>query len=74
MRHLGAFFGVELADLDGVPANVRADRTLYAALARGLSFKVGGGNVLTLCPPLTISDADFDLAFAILDEAMAHAA
>jgi 4-aminobutyrate aminotransferase len=70
VRHLGAFFGVELADLDGIPANVRADRTLYAALKCGLSFKVGGGNVLTLCPPLTISDNDFDLAFAILDEAL----
>jgi len=26
--------------------------------------------VLSLCPPLTISDSDFDLAFAILDKAL----
>jgi 4-aminobutyrate aminotransferase len=64
VRHIGAFFGVELDDAD------RADRVLYAALHRGLSFKVGGGNVLTLCPPLTIDDDTFSLAWSRLDEAL----
>lgn len=64
VRHIGAFFGVELDDAD------RADRVLYAALHRGLSFKVGGGKVLTLCPPLTIDDDTFALAWSILDEAL----
>ena len=36
----------------------------------GLSFKVGGGNVLTLCPPLTISRAELDKALDILEAAL----
>jgi 4-aminobutyrate aminotransferase len=36
---------------------------MYACLARGLSFKIGGGKVVTLCPPLTIGFDDFDAAF-----------
>lgn len=73
MRHIGAFFGLELGDHGGQSAAARADRVMYAALARGLSFKVGGGRVLTLCPPLTISDHDFARAFDILDDALAAA-
>ena len=46
-----------------------ADRLLYACLARGLSFKVGGGNVVTLCPPLNISAEDLDRALEILGAA-----
>ena len=48
-----------------------ADRLLYRCLAAGLSFKLGGGNVVTLCPPLTIRQDQFDAAFTILDEALA---
>lgn len=71
VRHIGAFFGVELRDHAGLSAAVRADRILYAALERGLSFKVGGGKVLTLCPPLTISDEEFSQSLDILDAAFA---
>ena len=35
-----------------------------------ISFKVGGGNVLTLCPPLTITQAELDAAFDVVDRAM----
>ncbi|RBP17655.1 4-aminobutyrate aminotransferase [Roseiarcus fermentans] len=73
VRHIGAFFGVEVKDHAGRPAAARADRILYEALALGLSFKVGGGKVLTLCPPLTITDAEFDRALDILDAAFAAA-
>jgi 4-aminobutyrate aminotransferase len=48
-----------------------ADRLLYACLERGLSFKVGGGTVLTLCPPLTITEAELDDAIDILAAAFA---
>jgi 4-aminobutyrate aminotransferase len=44
---------------------------MYECLARGLSFKVGQGNVLTLAPPLVIERADLDRAFDIVDEALA---
>lgn len=73
VRHIGAFFGVELRDHGGVPAAARADRVLYEALALGLSFKVGGGRVLTLCPPLTIPASEFDAALDRLDAALAAA-
>ena len=43
---------------------------LYACLERGLSFKLGGGTVITLCPPLTIAEAELDRAFDILETAM----
>lgn len=70
VRHMGAFFGVELADHGGLAAAARADLVMYEALARGLSFKVGGGKVLTLCPPLTIAETDLLRAFDILEEAL----
>ena len=43
-----------------------ADRLLYGCLSRGLSFKVGGGNVVTLCPPLNIGTDELDRALQIL--------
>jgi 4-aminobutyrate aminotransferase len=71
LRGLGAYFGVEIAGRDKPEANARADRLMYACLERGLSFKIGGGNVVTLCPPLTIPLEQFERAFEILDEALA---
>ena len=70
VRATGAFFGVEIGGANPQDAQARADRLMYACLRRGLSFKVGGGTVMTLCPPLTIADADFYRAFDILDEAL----
>ena len=45
-------------------------RNAYACLARGLSFKVGGGAVITLCPPLTVSDSELHMAFDIIDASL----
>ena len=56
-------FGVEVTDA------ALAETLMYRCLANGLSFKVGGGNVLTLCPPLTITEAELDAAMDILDAA-----
>lgn len=71
VRAVGSLFGVEIGGTDRAEAESRADRLLYACLAGGLSFKVGGGTVATLCPPLTIEDADFNRAVAILDRSLA---
>jgi 4-aminobutyrate aminotransferase len=71
IRGLGCYFGVEIDGADPSAANALADRLLYRCLAAGLSFKLGGGNVVTLCPPLTIRQDQFDAAFTILDEALA---
>jgi len=67
VRSFGAYFGVEVG---GADAAEFADRLMYACLARGLSFKIGGGNVVTLCPPLTIGFDDFDAAFDRLEAAL----
>jgi 4-aminobutyrate aminotransferase len=70
VRAVGAYFGLVLAHSESAPEGSLAERLLYHALADGLSFKIGAGNVVTLCPPLTISDADFDQALSILDSSL----
>jgi 4-aminobutyrate aminotransferase len=40
------------------------------ARARGLSFKVSAGNVLTLTPPLTIGRDELDQALDIIDRCL----
>jgi 4-aminobutyrate aminotransferase len=72
VRGLGCYFGVEIGGADPAAANALADRLLYGCLARGLSFKLGAGNVVTLCPPLTIPEDQFSAAFTILDEALSE--
>jgi 4-aminobutyrate aminotransferase len=47
-----------------------AEEALYRSLARGLSFKVGQGNVLVLAPPLVISEADLDAALKIIEQCL----
>jgi len=69
-RGLGLLIGVELRR-DGAKATEEADRMLYECLRRGLSFKVSDGNVLTLCPPLTITQSELDEALDILEDALA---
>ena len=69
VRGLGLLLGIELIRPEsGERAVEEAEKVLYAALERGLSFKVSMGNVLTLCPPLSVSQGELDRAFDILDE------
>jgi 4-aminobutyrate aminotransferase len=70
VRGIGLLLGIELARA-GVPAKREAEQVMYHCLAHGLSFKVGQGNVLTLSPPLVISDVDLERAMTILDTALA---
>jgi 4-aminobutyrate aminotransferase len=74
IRGLGLLIGVELVRPDGSPAIAAAEAALYEALARGLSFKVTQGSVLTLSPPLIISRTELDNAFVMLAEALDEAA
>jgi 4-aminobutyrate aminotransferase len=69
VRGLGLLLAVELAR-DGRPAAREAEQAMYECLARGLSFKVGQGNVLALTPPLTIAESDLDRAFDIIAAAL----
>ena len=66
IRGLGLYFGVELRQ-HGEPACDQADTVLYHSLSNGLSYKVGGGCVLTLCPPMTITRQQLDTALDILE-------
>ncbi len=72
VRATGLLLAIELvADRDRrTPAVDAAERVLYECLSRGLSFKVSAGNVLTLTPPLIISDDELDLALAILHDVL----
>ena len=69
VRGLGLLLGIELV-WGGRPAVREADAILYLCLRRGLSFKVTMGNILTLTPPLTISEQDLMRALDILEESI----
>jgi 4-aminobutyrate aminotransferase len=71
VRGLGLHLGIELRR-DGKPATDEADSVLYHSLSRGLSYKVGGGCVLTLCPPMTISREQLDQALDIVEAGIAE--
>ena len=73
VRGVGLLLGIELVDAQGRPAHAQAERTMYECLSRGLSFKVGQGNVLTLSPPLVIAQDDLDRALDVLEESLAVA-
>jgi 4-aminobutyrate aminotransferase len=67
---LGLVIGVELV-LDRAaktPALDAADRIMYRALEKGLSFKVTMGSVLTLTPPLIVTEDQMDKALDIIEE------
>ena len=70
VRGIGLLLAVELAR-NGSPARHEAEQVMYHCLAHGLSFKIGQGNVLALSPPLIITPGELDIAFAILDAALA---
>jgi 4-aminobutyrate aminotransferase len=74
VRGLGLYFGVELQDHGGKPAQSLASRVLYQCLSKNLSFKNGGGNVLTLCPPLTIAESDLVRALEIVVQSIRQVA
>ena len=51
-------------------ATDKAEQIMYQALDRGLSFKLTMGNIITLTPPLTISQEAMDRALDILEECL----
>ncbi len=73
VRGRGLLIGIDLVEdrETKAPARQLAERVLYRALDRGLSFKTTMGNVLTLTPPLTTGTDDMMRALAILEDAIA---
>ena len=72
-RGLGLLCGLELRDPEtGEKAGEAAERTMYRAMERGLSFKISGGNTLTLTPALTITEEEIDRALEVLDASLSE--
>ncbi|WP_299988602.1 aspartate aminotransferase family protein [uncultured Ruegeria sp.] len=72
IRGRGLMFGIEIVEdrSKKTPGNARAERIYYACLEAGLSYKISQGCVLTLSPPLTISQADLDRAIDVVTTAI----
>jgi 4-aminobutyrate aminotransferase len=71
-RGLGLLLGIELIKNQKTRerASDAAENVMYGSLERGLSFKVSMGNILTLTPPLIISDAEMSRALDIIEECL----
>jgi 4-aminobutyrate aminotransferase len=67
VRGLGLLVALVLRRPDASPADSDAELIMYAALNKGLSFKVTMGSILTLTPPLTIEEQHLTDAVNILD-------
>jgi len=71
-RGLGLLMGIELVKDQKTRerASDAAERVMYQALEKGLSFKVSMGNILTLTPPLTITKPEINRALEIIEECL----
>jgi 4-aminobutyrate aminotransferase len=69
VRGLGLLMGIELVKDRHTKERAcdQAERLMYSALSKGLSFKVAMGNILTLTPPLTVKKSEMDKALDILE-------
>ncbi|MCU0819793.1 MAG: aminotransferase class III-fold pyridoxal phosphate-dependent enzyme [Beijerinckiaceae bacterium] len=72
VRGRGLLLGMELVTDHETrePAGDLAEAVLYRALDAGLSFKTTMGNVLTLTPPLTVTESQMMEALDIIDAAL----
>jgi 4-aminobutyrate aminotransferase len=76
VRGIGLLMGIELVTDRETKERAydAAEEVMYGALERGLSFKLTMGNIITLCPPLTVTYEEMDRAFDVLEECIAEAA
>ena len=72
VRGLGLLMGVELVKDRATRERAvdEAEEVMYAALSKGLSFKLTMGNILTLTPALIITKEEMERALAIIDECL----
>ena len=70
VRIAGALMGIELVRDRGTKEKAvdEAEKILYYCLEKGLSFKISQGNVLTLSPPLIITEEELAHALDIVEE------
>lgn len=74
VRGRGLLLGIELVkDRDSKePAGDAAEEIYYRALDKGLSLKITTGNVLTLAPPMIISEDEMAAALQIIEDAISE--
>ena len=74
VRGVGLLMGMELVRDRSTCARAvdEAEQVMYAALRRGLSFKLTMGNTIGLQPPLTITRSEMDQALDILEAALSE--
>ena len=74
VRGLGLFLGIELVKdrQTRERASDEAEAVMYAALSKGLSFKLTMGNIITLTPALTITRQEMDKALDIIEGCIAE--
>jgi 4-aminobutyrate aminotransferase len=72
IRGLGLILGIELLEDRATARRAiwQAEQVMYACLREGLNFKVTMGNVLTLTPPLTLTQEEMDRALDIIEAAI----
>lgn len=72
VRGLGLLLGAELVSDRSTKARAiaEAEDVMYRCLSKGLSFKLTMGNIITLIPPLTITQSEMDRALDILDQCL----
>jgi len=71
VRGIGLLLGVELAPESEAGAAPLAETLMYRCLARGLSFKISMGRILTLAPALTIEEQELGRGLDILAQSLA---
>eukprot|EP01052_Picozoa_sp_SAG31_P021487 SAG31_NODE_1664_length_7585_cov_10.994523_10_plen_104_part_00 len=69
VRGIGLLMGIELVEDRDTKARAydAAEQIMYSALEKGLSFKLTMGNIITLCPPLTVTEEEMTRAFDIIE-------
>lgn len=72
VRLVGALLGIELIKDPATREKAvdEAEKILYFCLEQGLSFKISQGNVLTLAPPLIITEEELHHAMDIVEQAI----
>jgi 4-aminobutyrate aminotransferase len=70
VRGVGLLLGIELVKdrQTKEKATDEAEAVMYRALELGLSFKLTMGSILTLSPPLIITEEELDRALDIIEQ------
>ena len=72
LRIIGALLGIELVKDRNTKEKAadEAEKILYECLENELSFKIPQGNILTLAPPLIITEEELEYAMDIVEKAI----